>query len=1220
MSNTRKLEEMVHTYLLQLIQNKSEDFTPELELRFTGCVDGEYTNRPQPISNQHFYDVIQVFKSLNPAITSFAMTSGEYLLRIYPYHNGKSSPFRCEITGLEDIQRYCVTNDWKTCVSARFVRKEKVYDDGRPIEDIFMDSYAIKASYKREVSYIGHQIEQDPQLKEIANNWSKVEKTFRHMNRFSFTIGENGFVKVDASIVKSSNQDDRGNFIPVRDIHQSNVFKNFEKYEIELEVNNENILSNVPTKGNSTQYAIHITKEIQKAIHKVLVGLQKSPFPIPKDEMVTALEEYIRTINYLDDDANIERFVGRQGLTSPRNFIGPSSVTLQFENLYENEITGTKAPCIKHNYTVTDKADGERCLMFISPKTKRIYLIDMNMFVRYTGVELKLRNSPGGQDGLFETIIDGEYITKDKNNNPISLFMAFDIYFMKAGTKNESSLRSRPFLNYETKNGTFGFGRYETLKETMNMLNNVIDKYYTLSKNACEFRLKNFKIIFDTEAIKQEYVTNKEGIVVSSKMVKLDEMSSLNQACMEVLSMDYIYNIDGLIFTPSNLCIGGTYETPTTPGPLTKFRWEYSFKWKPPQYNTNDFLITTLKTETNEDRVTNLIEPYTNPSGAVQMVQYKTLELRCGFSYKKSGYIDAFTKILSMQKMEQIREEYKDVNNYQPILFYPTDYPDRYAHTSHIILEPDDSGNKQMFTEEGDIIEDNTIVEFRYEHNNESGFKWVPLRVRKDKTHEYRKGMRSYGNDYETANGNWKSIMNPITEEMITTPDRLPPYEEVKISNDAYYTKSSAGDRDILQKFHNYVKEALILSSVQKDQTIIDVACGKAGDLWKWDKAKASFVFGIDYSRDNIENRFDGAAARYMNYYKDRLNNPSRGSPTETIRCIFATGDSSKNIRNGDALLNEINKNVSDAVLGIGGGVRESVIGNLYGIGSNGFDVCSCQFALHYFFRNVSTLEGFMTNVCQNVKMGGLFIGTCYNGKAVFDVLKRSGKGMVTVYSQLEEYWRCLQKYNQTEFEDDSSSLGYEIDIYQKSIGIIHTEYLVNFDYLERVMENYGFTPVKITPFKTIYDELDGPTYEKYRELSTMPENIITFLNCTFVYQKIRDVDPLLVALDRTPIVEKEVEKVEREAEKKEEKEAEKKEEKEEEKKEEKEAEEPIVQPPPPPPPKPTAVPAEPEKKKKTRKCKDTEELVEDRCLKKCEENEYRNPTTKRCNKTKKNK
>ena len=39
----------------------------------------------------------------------------------------------------------------------------------------------------------------------------------------------------------------------------------------------------------------------------------------------------------------------------------------------------------------------------------------------------------------------------------------------------------------------------------------------------------------------------------------------------------------------------------------------------------------------------------------------------------------------------------------------------------------------------------------------------------------------------------------------------------------------------------------------------------------------------------------------------------------------------------------------------------------------------------------------------------------------------------------------------------DISSLGYRIDVYQESINKTFPEYLVNFDYLVQVIENYGF-------------------------------------------------------------------------------------------------------------------------------------------------------------------
>ena len=43
---------------------------------------------------------------------------------------------------------------------------------------------------------------------------------------------------------------------------------------------------------------------------------------------------------------------------------------------------------------------------------------------------------------------------------------------------------------------------------------------------------------------------------------------------------------------------------------------------------------------------------------------------------------------------------------------------------------------------------------------------------------------------------------------------------------------------------------------------------GKAGDLSKWIDARLSFVFGVDVSKDNIENRIDGACALFENAQK----------------------------------------------------------------------------------------------------------------------------------------------------------------------------------------------------------------------------------------------------------------------------------------------------------------------------------------------------------------
>ena len=100
-----------------------------------------------------------------------------------------------------------------------------------------------------------------------------------------------------------------------------------------------------------------------------------------------------------------------------------------------------------------------------------------------------------------------------------------------------------------------------------------------------------------------------------------------------------------------------------------------------------------------------------------------------------------------------------------------------------------------------------------------------------------------------------------------------------------------------------------------------------------------------------------------------------------------------------------------------------------------------------------------------------------------------------------EVYWKCSPGYNTPTFPNDSSCLGYPVDIYQKSIGKTHSEYLVNIEYFVQVMENYGFEPVHITPFQNIYYELSGPDLVSFGEIHNLNEREISFLNvqmCSF--------------------------------------------------------------------------------------------------------------------------
>jgi mRNA (guanine-N7-)-methyltransferase len=331
-----------------------------------------------------------------------------------------------------------------------------------------------------------------------------------------------------------------------------------------------------------------------------------------------------------------------------------------------------------------------------------------------------------------------------------------------------------------------------------------------------------------------------------------------------------------------------------------------------------------------------------------------------------------------------------------------------------------------------------------------------------------------------------------------------------------------------LRDFHNlYVKKLLISGVSRKGDTLIDYACGKAGDLPKWIHSHLSFVFGIDVSKDNLENRLDGACVRYLESRKRNKNMPYS---------LFVNGNSAFNIRSGAAMLNDKAVQITKAIFGSGS--KEKVgegVARQYGVGQEGFQISSVQFAIHYFFENPDTLQGFMRNISECTKVGGYFIGTAYDGKTIFQLLKKKEPGeTIQIIEEGKKIWELTKGYQSSVLEDNSSSIGYRIDVFQESINQVISEYLVNFDYLVRVMEDYGFTLIDREEAKELglpegsglFSELFLSMLEeikkndsKKKEYGKAPmmnsfEKKISFLNRYFVFKKRREVNTSKVQLE----------------------------------------------------------------------------------------------------------
>ena len=229
---------------------------------------------------------------------------------------------------------------------------------------------------------------------------------------------------------------------------------------------------------------------------------------------------------------------------------------------------------------------------------------------------------------------------------------------------------------------------------------------------------------------------------------------------------------------------------------------------------------------------------------------------------------------------------------------------------------------------------------------------------------------------------------------------------DINIDEDIYYNKPSGKlQTNSLKDFHNlYVKKLLITTTSKPEDTLIDYACGKAGDLPKWTSAHLSFIFGIDISKDNLENRLDGACARFLNLRKKNRNMPY---------ALFVHGNSAANIKSGNAMFNDKAIQTTKAIFGNGTKNEEQLgkgVARQYGKVEEGFNISSCQFALHYFLESPSILKEFLKNVSECTKLGGYFIGTAYDGKLLFNLLKKQKMGeIIKIMKEDKKIWEVIK-------------------------------------------------------------------------------------------------------------------------------------------------------------------------------------------------------------------
>ena len=401
LSEKKDFDNIVKMYLESNPVLKKGNLSNELEIRF-----GTNYKIGQPITKIEYDNVVQRlyhegFKTNNSNGNQMLRIQNEYINKL----NGKKmiSNVRAEITGSNMIQEYCKTNNLQKLIdmpSTQFnmikftQKKPAISNNGEIIKKVDMDDFNFRVSFQTEQDYHTH----TNLAREILSKWDDSLKIFRAMNRVRFYHDELP-VFIDLSIVRSS-REKKHIAIPKYTIQEAGVFENIEKYEIEIEVDNSKV-------GVNTIYEDpkKLADVLRKSIRIIMCGIQNTNYPVSYKEKNDILEKYF----HLFHDPTVTRKI------TSKDFIGPSSYTLEMENIVDSN--ENNIPNIRNNYTVTDKADGDRKLLYVSEDGK-LYLIDTNMKVNFTGAKTSEKK-------LFNSLLDGEHILYDKNGKIFKYVCSF---------------------------------------------------------------------------------------------------------------------------------------------------------------------------------------------------------------------------------------------------------------------------------------------------------------------------------------------------------------------------------------------------------------------------------------------------------------------------------------------------------------------------------------------------------------------------------------------------------------------------------------------------------------------------------------------------------------------------------------------------------------------------------------------------------------------------
>ena len=916
--------------------------------------------------------------------------------------------------------------------------------------------------------------------------------------------------------------------VPVKQLYNTPTFKPLQSALLDDdddEPEEIHLPSRIPDEENKKLIIRDLTTKVANILESHVIDLSKVIYNTDHILSFQVKEEVIKKYRKITEQKGY-RF----------KFMAPQPVTLTVDHLKRNNPNS-----ILKDYAVTEKADGERYQMIIV--NYKGYLINSKQTV--IDMNLTFENYQNGW------LFDGEYITRDKENNPIQLFMIFDIYYDEE-TKDKvipQPIHTYPFISRNPADISRSSSLqkfFDTMKIKKETTSSPKEWWETTEDRTIRIDMKQYEFgyLYNTQSVDEEVVEDTTGIFkASEKILKREEEGY------------YPYRIDGLIYLPVYYSVKGSSEgvqSTTISG-----TWDYNFKWKPPEENTIDFMVKVKKTIINAEVVDEIIPVLNHEHGIDMIDNYKQLELFVGYDESKDDSIDYCMKVLEEgrsiegEKIKRFNHSLTDGEKYDK---------------TNIVLE---NGKMKCMNYAKEEIRDGDLVEMRYNPNADNGCYWEPLRLRKDKIDPQ---------FFLIANNVWETIQNPITTEMIRGNYKIDKLVADKKEDEGkYYVNefdSQLLESNSLRKLHNYIKSRLIngvCSRFKEPIKIMDLSFGQGGDTQKYINKdfKCKLLIGIDIS-SNIKE----ACRRFYTV------NKGMGGFTKGV---FFRADTGKNISSRESSdidgITEGERKHSNTMINILYGNNLPIpkeyegINRRYGnLANGGFDVISSQFSMHYYFEREETFYGFLENLKENIKVGGYFIGTCYDGTKIFNYFKYKNEKMRMIWygddiddtddtddtdssaGSIEEY----NEYDYFEFKDNlqnkvfsikkkydiddftytpgetENMFGHKIEVFMDSIGQSIDEYLVNFQFFIDIMKENGFQLVTpngrshlfrkeyfnengLGEFKKVIENLPEirSTDEMFRKFyseaygmnmeynSESPLGILSSFNSYFIFQKI---------------------------------------------------------------------------------------------------------------------